>query len=306
MSGFVEVLPPERTGPEHPEWFEARRAGVTASEIAAVLGLSPWESPFSLYWRKRGVLGPPDDNDGMRWGRRLEPVVLEHFEECHPDLIVARPGLLAHRDRPWQMASLDGLALSQFYDSGPVAVVEAKTTESWDSWGAELSDEIPSYYRAQVLWQMDVAGVEEAWVPVAKGRQYREYVVFYDEADCKFMRERAEEFLERLRTGDPPPVDALPATIGALKRLHPDLEDEEVRVPETVAQAYRRAVRGAKKAEDRKRLLEAKLRQRMGRARVAVDPDGEKIATRSIYPVKEHVRPACTVDKLSPAKEKTS
>lgn len=306
MSGFVEVLPPERTGPEHPEWFEARRAGVTASEIAAVLGLSPWESPFSLYWRKRGVLGPPDDNDGMRWGRRLEPVVLEHFEECHPDLIVTRPGLLAHRDRPWQMASLDGLALSKFYDSGPVAVVEAKTTESWESWGAELSDEIPSYYRAQVLWQMDVAGVEEAWVPVAKGRQYREYVVFYDEADCKFMREQAEEFLERLRTGNLPDVDGAPATIDTLRRLNPQpLDDEEVRVPETVAQVYRRAVRNHRKAEDRKRLLEARLRQRMGRARVAVDPDGEKVATRSIYPVKEHVRPACTVDKLSPAKEKT-
>ncbi|MDR3033905.1 MAG: YqaJ viral recombinase family protein, partial [Kitasatospora sp.] len=26
------------------EWLEARRQGVTASEIAAILGLSPWES----------------------------------------------------------------------------------------------------------------------------------------------------------------------------------------------------------------------------------------------------------------------
>ena len=33
-------------------WLAARREGIGASEISAVLGISPWESPFSLFWRK--------------------------------------------------------------------------------------------------------------------------------------------------------------------------------------------------------------------------------------------------------------
>ncbi|MBO0875327.1 MAG: YqaJ viral recombinase family protein [Pseudonocardia sp.] len=55
------------------EWFAARRQGVTASEIAAILGLSPWDSAFAIYHRKMGVLDNQPDSDVLSLGRRLEP-----------------------------------------------------------------------------------------------------------------------------------------------------------------------------------------------------------------------------------------
>ncbi len=45
----VLVLP--GTAPEA-EWLEARRRGITASEIAVVMGLSPYSSPYALYHQK--------------------------------------------------------------------------------------------------------------------------------------------------------------------------------------------------------------------------------------------------------------
>src|SRR5262245_52949583 len=63
-------------------WLEARRKGIGASEIAAVLGISPWESPFSLYWRK--VNGwDYEPSSEMEWGTRLEPVIAEKYANNH-------------------------------------------------------------------------------------------------------------------------------------------------------------------------------------------------------------------------------
>ncbi len=79
----------DATGPRE-EWLAARQRGVTATDIPAVLGISPWSSPFSLYWRKAGVLNGDDgDTDAMRWGRRLEQPIADEFADRHPEFDVA-------------------------------------------------------------------------------------------------------------------------------------------------------------------------------------------------------------------------
>ena len=36
----------------HDEWLAEREKGIGASEVAAILGLSPWDTPFSLWLKK--------------------------------------------------------------------------------------------------------------------------------------------------------------------------------------------------------------------------------------------------------------
>jgi putative phage-type endonuclease len=150
------------------EWLEARRRGVTASEIAVVMGLSPYSSPFALYHRKRGDLPEQADNTAMALGRYLEEFVTEQFED-RSGLHVMAAGLFAHPDRPWQMATPDRLICEGSHCGYPpgacdcthdvIAVLECKTSASYDGWGEDGGDEIPVHYRCQVLWQMDVLGV---------------------------------------------------------------------------------------------------------------------------------------------------
>jgi putative phage-type endonuclease len=59
--------------PGSAEWHAARRNGVGGSEIAAVMGLSPYESRFSLWHRKQGMVNPVDENPQMYWGKLLDP-----------------------------------------------------------------------------------------------------------------------------------------------------------------------------------------------------------------------------------------
>lgn len=296
------------------EWLAARRQGVTASEIASVMGLAPdtWPSPYALYHRKRGDLPDIEDTIALRVGRHFESLVCELFSDARPQLYLVGDGreLYAHPTRPWQLATPDSLVYEGRGDS-PVAVFEAKTAASYDGWGPDGSDEIPVHYRCQVLWQCDVTGVDSWFLAClfTHSRALRIYegvIGSQAEADLEVMRGAAREFLDRIRWDNPPDVDWRPQTSAALKHLHPSLEDRDAIIPRALARQYKAACRAYKAAEQRKKAAENRIRDRIGPASRARTDDqhgpGEVIASRQVYEVKEHTRKASTVDKLVPAK----
>ena len=63
------------------EWLEARRQGITASEIAIVMGLSPYSSPYALYHQKLGQLPGVEETDAMQLGKHMESFVADRFAE---------------------------------------------------------------------------------------------------------------------------------------------------------------------------------------------------------------------------------
>jgi putative phage-type endonuclease len=285
------------------EWLAARTKGITASEIAIVMGLAPdeWQSAFSLYHQKTGDLPPAGDSLELRVGRHFEPLVCELFAERYPGLGVSGDGrsLYAHPDRPWQMATPDRLLSESWFEpvdgpdlieevTRPVGVLEAKTSASYDGWGEEGSDDIPVHYRCQALWQMDVMGVSAASVACLflHSRKLRVYELTMDDAaetDLKLMREEAEAFLARIARGDEPDVDWRPATSAALRRLNEGIEDRDITVGAQMARSYRSAQRRCKEAERRKDLMANRVLQAIGTGHRALDPDGKPVATRSVY-----------------------
>lgn len=286
MSTTTAAAPRLIAGPDatREQWLAERRKGVTATEIAAVMGLSPWESPYSLFYRKLGELPEIEDNDAMRWGRRLESAVIAEFTERHPELHVAPGGLYAGAVRTWQLATPDGLLYADGATQAPIAGLEVKTAGSYDGWGDEGTDDIPLQYRCQALWQLDVLGVDEVRFAVlfTHARKYREYLVQRDEDDLTLMRTAGSDFLDQLATGVPPAVDWRPETAKALKNLHPGLVDVAVEVPVDVADEYDEARAAAKVADERKQLAENRLRELIGDGKTAVCGD-RKVASRSVY-----------------------
>ena len=302
--------------PTEEEWLAARCQGVTASEIAVLLGISPYDSPFSLYHRKRGTIDAQADSDMMERGRVLEPYIRDKFRELHPEFAVEGDGreLYASVERSWQMATPDAVVYARDTDSdiswSGHAVLECKVDGGSDDWGEEGTSEIPVHYRAQVLWQMDVMGVDVAYVACLRVRDWRirEYVIELDDdarADLTLMRHEAAAFLDLVDTGEAPDVDWRPQTIAALKTLNPAVDDdEEAVVSVQLAKRYRAACKNAKHWEQRKKYYEAQLRQQMGSARRAFLPGvlHAPVARRDVYEVGESVRKPYTVDKLVPVK----
>lgn len=260
------------------QWLAARRHGIGASEISAVLGISPWDSPFSLWYRKLHGWQVADSPE-MEAGRRAEPMIADWFADNHPGFEVCPGGLWANVHRPWQIASPDRrlFATKRLWRG----VLECKTAFSWEGWGESGTDDIPVHYQAQVLWQMDVMGVDTAFVAAFAGLEFREYIIKRDEKTLVMMRERGRRFWQSLLDGEPPDLDDHPATLSVIRQMHPDIVDRKQAVPEGVVRNWLRAKQYKSKAARLEAKYSAQMRAHMGDARQAIC-QGVLVASRSI------------------------
>lgn len=281
--------------PGSPEWDEARSGlTVTATEIAAILGLSPYQSRFSLWHKKAGLPTPPwVDNPAAEWGNRLEDAVATKFADEHPDLIPCPTGTWRHRDRAWQVATPDRLLhpapLNVLTPTGPCGIFEAKTSPYGDGWGPAGSDEIPIHYRCQILWQQDTTGLTAPahLAVLIGGVDYREYVVEYDAAEAVMVRDAAQAFLHDVEHGIRPPIDGADATYQTI-RVQPDgLDDVDVDIPPADATRYEQAQRAAKQAADELTAAKGVVLDHIGTGRRAVVGD-RRIAYRTVRDGKTH------------------
>lgn len=275
-----------------PEWHEARAHGIGGSEIAAVLGLSRWESRFSLWHRKAGTVPPQEENPEMEAGKRLEPAILQKFLDDHPEFSAMIGGTYCHAERPWQIANPDLLLapkcgcdlICECEEAAATALLEAKFALYDDDWGEPGTDEIPPYYLAQTRWYLDVFGLDTCYVEVFIGSsaEFRTYVVRADADDQAFLRDAAREFLDSLPGGPAearPDIDAHSATYQAVRVLHPDIEPVDVELEPEVAIEFCTSREALADAEARARKAKSRVADAVGNGRRALYL-GSAIATR--------------------------
>jgi putative phage-type endonuclease len=305
-----ELIPAE---PGSPEWLAARHAGVTATDIVTILGLSAWDSVYSLFWRKLGQVPDAADNDRFRLGRELEPYVIDRWHEnASLDTCIGvtrSPGLYRHSSRSWQMATLDAMACQV----GGGQPLEIKTWADADrsSW----QDGPPGKVRAQVLWQMDVMDVPVGHVGVVflPSGEFRSYTIehdhhhgimkpidppIYEYPDCNvctdqfLMRQAGEEFILRLHNELPPPdPDASLASLAAVRARFTRQPDKQAEVSGSAWRTFLFASRKITHWESVKRKAETLLREETGEASV-LTVDGQPVARRVVQDqqVKAHTR----------------
>lgn len=292
--------------PGSPDWHAARANGIGGSEIAAVLGLSPYESRFSLWHRKKGLIGPVEESEEMYWGKEHEPAICRRFAREHPEFIVSpaptyghgvqvvNPDRLLHRPCG---CGLHEPACCDPEDCGPccedcptcptlrtppAAVVEAKTSRDADGWGPEGTDIIPVWYRAQCIWYLHLLGVQRCYVAVLiAGSEYREYIVDYDPADAARMIAAAEEFLHTVAADERPAIDGHSATYQTIRELPEGLDDVDIEIPTELRDRFHAAQDAAWLAEDELTACKGLLLDAIGTGRRAVC-EGERIATRTV------------------------
>lgn len=266
--------------PGDPEWATK----MSASKVAAMVGLSPYESRFSLWHKMAGNLAWDDgeNEDEKRRGHYLEPALRQWLRDQHPELTIERTGTWVHNDRPWQIASPDGLA---HHEDGDTRLVECKTSANDYEWGEPGSDEIAPYYKPQIQWALDVLGLQTCHLSVLTSYlTFVEYRVDYDPAYAAWLRDEAQRFMASLALGNQPNIDEHGETYKALRRLHPGIEDTEVEVPEQVRIRYGEAQAAEKAAKAAKAGVVNELAHLMGDARIAKTPSGLTVAYRK--PVK--------------------
>ncbi len=266
-----------RFEPGTPEWHAARMTRIGGSEVAAVLGLSPWQSPYSLWHAKRNGW-VTESNAAMDWGTRVEPALVGWFFDQHPFEQVPG-GTFVHHGRSWQLANPDALAVNPFGEIE--CIVEAKTAGRGDDWGPAGGDQIPPYYRTQVMHYMDVLGIPLTAVVVSiAGAPPVVYWVAYDPEEARLIRGQVAAFVRSLRHDVEPDLDDHVATYETVRRLHPDIDKgADVDLPTGVFLDYVTAKRNLAAAEAASTAATSRLLAEMGRAQYA-NWQGARVARR--------------------------
>ncbi|MBE0508322.1 MAG: YqaJ viral recombinase family protein [Marinospirillum sp.] len=206
------------------DWLEVRKQGIGASDAAAAVGISPYQSQLELWMIKTGRMsGLPDPSlDEVRspiyWGNVLEPIVAAHYTRKTGRKVRRVNAVLQHpdQDKAWMLANLDYAVVA----CDEVQLLECKTAGEF---GARLwKDGVPEYYQCQVQHQLAVTGKQSADVAVLIcGQEFRVYRIERDDALIQELIQLERQFWHWVETDTPPPADGSDSADRALRQLYP-------------------------------------------------------------------------------------
>lgn len=160
-----------------PEWLEERRASVGASEVAAIMGMSPWATGLDVFKSKGGVDKPFDPLLSFI-GHESEHIIHKWVEEFSGVDVKLEPAFMARSvEYPFLHASFDRVS------NDPFTTFQFKTAHHYS--GHKWDEGIPNDVRVQVQAEMVVAGTQRAAVVVWIGG--REFKLFWESRDNKFI-----------------------------------------------------------------------------------------------------------------------
>ena len=259
-------------------WLDQRKKGIGGSDVAAIMGISPWKSPLEVWLEKTGRASAPDlsEKESVAMGVELESDVLNMYRRRHPGSRSQRVNaILTSKVRPWAQASLDGITRDPELGWG---VLEIKTGSKESEW----ADGVPLHYLTQVTHYLSVTGY--AFADVAAligdyGLHYHEYRVMRDEDDLQSVVESVDEFWADYVEKDamPPHITALPSEGKALyeiyKRSDGEMEPDDAARTEWLASMLADLLQHERDAKLKKAEYTNELKRLVGEHKGIITPD---------------------------------
>jgi putative phage-type endonuclease len=181
-----------------------------SSDIAAVMGLSPWRTAYEVFEGKQEgfvAFEDPDKAKILRRGVRFEPVILDMLQEETGVWITGRNVRHVDHQYPFLACEIDAEATDE--QTLNISNVEIKSVSPWAAgdWGAEGTDEIPLYYACQVMFSLMVTGRKYATVAALIGSDdLRVYRINRDEPLIDYIRKAAVDFWTNNVLANVPPT----------------------------------------------------------------------------------------------------
>lgn len=259
----------DTSGWSYEQWLEWRKAhpSVGASMVAAVLGLSPYQTPLGA-WSILTGREQSEDSLAARMGRLMEPLILDeyraHVGPCDPV-----PAVLQHETVDCLTCNLD--AAVPLTTPGTVVPVEAKhgSYHHRDHWLALRDGDIAAIrgtnvgaYYVQIQAQMAVTGADHAWFAVVLDKRWLDGIrVERDDELIGLIEREVPAWWERHVVADEPPPPRL-EDAGKVPR-RPDLDDVDLDWMTDAVDEYHRLGQQIKKVTEplssRRALVQAQI-----------------------------------------------
>ncbi len=269
---------------------KTRPHGIGGSDIAALLGLSPYKTALQLWAEKVGHPGVVEPQAiHLRYGQHLEPFVAREYEQVTGLHTSEIGSSIFHPEHGFMFASIDRLVTkepdAQAFVNGRVTtdrLLECKTSSvfSRSEWGVEGTDQVPTAYLLQCAWYMAVSNCSQADIAVLLGNSdFRVYTIRRDTRLEALMLEQAQRFwYEHVLSCEPPAPQTAQDALILFPKDEPGLKVEADEETLELLERYESASEEASQCSAETEDLRAQLMARMGHAQ-EITRGGKVLAT---------------------------
>jgi putative phage-type endonuclease len=247
------------------DWLEYRAKSIGGSDAAALMDMSSWQSPLSLYLQKTQPVKESEGSEAMRLGNDLEEYVAQRFTEASGKKVRKDNYMWMHDDYDFITANVDRVVV------GENAGLECKTMGSFNNYDLE-NGEVPAQYYCQCQHYMMVMGWDRMYLGILVLQKGFYWLTI----------ERNEEFIEELLATElnfwnghvvpklMPAPDGSESSMDALKEIFPRSNNQEQRVSDELIAKYRELGELIKTLEVQQEEVKQQLCAQLGDAGVGV------------------------------------
>lgn len=191
-----------------------RKLGIGGSDIAPIMGLSPYSTPLDVY---RDKMNPAviyeEESEDLKRGARVEKYILQEYSEVNNCALETNLPPFIDPKYPFMRGNVDAKVVDEN------VIVEAKSTKcpiaNWEKG-------IPEYYRTQVAYYAMLTNAERVDVPVLFSNwQYACFTYWRDlEYEARIRQAVIDFWNNHILAGIPP----APSNPAELQEVYPKLE----------------------------------------------------------------------------------
>ncbi len=190
------------------EWLELRSKDLTSTDISSLFGLSPYQSKFELWQRKKNNIQTEfKENERMKWGTRLESAIARGIGE---DLdLPVKPFKSYMRISPQRLGSSFDFVIGKEDET----ILEIKNVDSLqfkNNWTIEdgIVTEAPAHIELQIQHQLLVSGKKNAIIgALVGGNSLTLLKRDLDTNITKRIEEEAAKFWDSIEKNIPPEIN---------------------------------------------------------------------------------------------------
>lgn len=177
------------------EWLEYRKSGIGSSEVATIVGLNPFETPYQLWRRKVGLDTPKVETFAMKAGHYLEDAVSQFWQDetgCEVIKRSAGDWLVRSNEKPFMQVSPDRTywLAGETRNNSNKGILECKTTQRQVD-----PDDLPKHWFCQVQYLLGVSELTHgslAWLTMGREFGYKDIALVPD--FFQWLSEETERF----------------------------------------------------------------------------------------------------------------
>lgn len=192
------------------DWLNYRRRGIGGSDVAAIMGVSPFRTARDIYYDKLNIAAvEPDDSNwvALEVGHLLEDLVARIFQKKTGLRVYQIKKMFYHPVYQFMLADVDYFVELQ---DGTTAILEIKTTNynAKDNWWMGEHEIVPEYYELQGRHYMAIMDVDQVFFCCLYGNTEDEVIIRHVRRDAAIEAEmiylEQEFWMENVQKKIPP------------------------------------------------------------------------------------------------------